>query len=378
MCYLYLEKCKNEKSVMRAERDKRWDYVMMLLVLVLWALLILFGCDTCRYDEVYYGQPGDIFFTALPVNSTEPSIFQITLDNKNPQEIIKNGILYSAPSRNGLMVFIRNYPQGSQDVILCNINGSGQRAIASSYIWQSRNSAIISSNGNNIAIVANENELWLVRNETRFYKLSNSFCKGTLPSFSPDGTKIAFFEGKDIYSAVGLAVYYADADPPVELNRKPLNGQLIEVFGEPTIVWSEDGQYLIYPLETENEPDYLYIVSYNGSSEKTYEFGTTGCAYAIPNKDLTKVYLTGKDGILWSFSFGELGQRYKAVSQSFGSSFNVFQNLSNDGKNIIYTRYYRDDLNIFRGTLELVSLTDDTPHPKILGSNVYRAFWFRR
>ncbi len=355
------------------EENVHSNYVWLLL-----AFFLLVGCDPCRYDVYYPGQPGDVYFTALPVNSNEPSIFQINLDSKNPQELVKNGILYSPPSRNGRMVFIRNYPMGSQDVVLSNIDGGEQRIVAGSYVWQSRDCAIISSNGNNIAIVANGNELWLVRNETKFYKLSNLFCKGTFPSFSPDGTKIAFFEGKDIYSQVSLAVYYVDSDPPIELSRRLLEGQLIEVFREPTIVWSQDGQYLIYSLEMENYSDFLHILSYEGSSERVYEIGITGCVYAIPNKDLTKVYLTGRDGILWSFSLVDSVNRYKEISKSFGASFNVFQSITSDEKNIIYTRYYRDDLSIYHGTLELVSITDNTPQPKILGSNVYRAFWYRR
>jgi hypothetical protein len=349
-----------------------WKWLLMGIL----TFPIFTSCDPCRYDDIYSIPEGDIFFNALPVNSSEPSIFQIDVNQSNLREIIKNGKLYSPPSRDKKLVFVRDNPTGSQDVIVSNIDGTNQRIIAGSYRWYSRDFAIISSNGMFIAIGANTNELWIAREEKSFLKLSNNFCKGTLPAFSPDGSKIAFFEGKDVYtSPQWLVVYYLETEPPQRLCRKELPGQIVELFGEPTISWSNDGTFVYCALENKETYDLIYKTSFEGSYERTWEVEFIGCAAVVPTKDDNIFYITGRDGSLWLVNFNELAGRYRFVSQAGGFSYNLFPMVDKNYSNILYTRFYRDELNPFGGTLEIVSLVDKKASPKIIGSNVYRAFW---
>lgn len=353
-------------------RKQIWKWLLTGILPV----VMLLSCDPCRYDDIYSIPEGDIYFNALPVNSSEPSIFQIDLNQNNPKEIIKNGKLYSPPSRDKKLVFVRDYPTGSQDVILSNIDGTNQRIIAGSYHWYSRDFAIISSNGLFIAIGANGNELWVVRNENTFYKLTNNFCKGTLPAFSPDGTKIAFFEGKDTYtSPQWLVVYYLATENPQLLCKKELPGQVVEIFGEPGPSWSNDGTFVYCSLENKETYDLIYATSFEGSYERTWEVEFIGCGQVVPTNDENVFYITGRDGSIWLVNFNELVSRYRYVSQSAGSSYNMFPMVDKSYSYILYTRFYRDELSIFGGTLEVVSLSEKNAKPRIFGSNVYRAFW---
>lgn len=355
---------------------KECKEIWKLPLIGIFAVLMFLACDPCRYDTFYHLPEGDIYFTALPVNSYEPSIFQISLNQTNPREIIKNGKIYSPPSQDKKIVFVRDNSTGSQDVIVANIDGTNQRLIANSYYWYSRDFAIISSNGLLIAIGANGNELWIVRNENTYYKLTSSFCKGTIPSFSPDGTKIAFIEGKDVYTPPqSLIIFYLATDIPQRLCKKVLPGQMVEIFGEPTITWSEDNTFVYLCLENKEIYDLIYSTSFEGSYEKVWEVEFIGCAEVIPTKKENVFYITGRDGSIWLVNFNELVSRYRFVSQASGFSYNLFPRVDKKFSNLIYTRYYRDELSPFGGTLELVSLTEKNAKPKIIGSNVYRAFW---
>lgn len=351
-------------------------FIWFLFLLGIIPSVLFLSCDPCRYDNLYTFPEGDIYFTALPVNSSEPSIFQIDLNQTNPREIIKNGKLYSAPSRDKKLVFIRDYPSGSQDVVVSNIDGTNQRIVAGSYHWFSRDFAIISSNGIFIAIGANGNELWIVKNENTFIKLSNSLCKGTIPSFSPDGTKISFIEGKDVYTPPhSLVIYYLATEQPQLLCRKNLPGQIAELFGEPTIHWSVDNTFVFLCLENKETYDLIYSTSFEGSYEKVWEVEFIGCIEALPTNKEQVFYITGRDGSLWLVNFNELATRYRYISQSSGFSYNLFPRIDKNFEYALYTRYYRDELSFFGGTLEIVNLTEKNAKPKIIGSNVYRAFW---
>ena len=157
---------------------------ILIFSLILLLISIDTGCDYCGGGGSNgLPQTGDIYFTAIPVNSIQPGIFWIQIGGTNSvmQQVIGNTHIYSAPSKDNKIVFTRDY-LNSKMICISNIDGSNIRAIFDDNFAGDKLYPILSPNGKYIAVNDIRTGLWLVKNETEIFQLSNDFCQ------NPSGT----------------------------------------------------------------------------------------------------------------------------------------------------------------------------------------------
>ena len=340
---------------------------------------LLIGCDVCKTNDVSTVEEGDIYFSAFPVSGTQPSIFRISADGKNLREILKNGTLYSPPSTNKKMVFLQQNANGVNVVFLCDIDGRNVKKIGDD-VWGGKAYPILSPDGKKVTVSVGSKDLWLITDESNYVKITNKLCPNSLPVFSPDGTKLAFYEGYDLTSKLVLKVVDLNISPPTTVINTELSSGIGSWNGEATIDWSVDGGFLTYIASSSPIVDSIKISPWdNPDNSKDYEIAGFGAFQPVLSPDRQKVAFAGSAGNIWIRNLLDNTTKYINVSgNSSQINYNIYAQWSLDGKSIIFSKYYKDDPTIMHATLEIANVETDKPIVRVLSNNVYRGFWNRK
>jgi len=356
-------------------------YNILSAISILALMVFTAGCDFCNYGPGdYVMEESDIYYTSSPVNSLVPSIFRIGLDGKGMHEIVRNAQIYSCPSKTKKIVYISNYSPKAKFIYLANIDGTKPEVLAKEDFANSMLYPQISYNGKHIVVNDVNYGLWLIRNDKSTLKLSDKLCRNTLPSFSPDGTKLAYYEGDELYNPLNIVILNMEVEPPVEIARKVHSTGLMKYTGLATITWSPDGQKICYAISKNSITDYLLIGDYDSPSAQKYEVTSIGLFQPAINSDLTKVVFSARDGNLWLTDFANTKRRFIRLTSSGRVSKSLYPEWSKDEKHILYVKQFKKDADIMNASLEIIDLDTNIRDIKdnklrVLSSNVYKGYW---
>lgn len=357
---------------------KKMKIVSLACSLIIGGLVILNGCDVCDSGEPSKPEEGDIYFTALSANSNLPSIFRVNFDGSNLREVIKNGILYSSPSLNKKISYLSTTSLAERYAFIANIDGSNATQVGADF-WNSRQYPVLSPDGSKVAVFTGNKSLWVIYNQTDFQKASSKFCEGTIPSFSPDGSKMAIYEGNDLYSQLTVKIIDVSKSPPQTIIEKAYTSGIMPWKDEqPSVRWTADGEYIVFMLSDNTYFDYIhYTTWYNFSNEQVIEMSGAGAFTPSMSLDRNKIIYAGRDGNIWIRYLNE-NKRVNLTSINSAIGYCIYPQWTPDEKNIFYTKYFRDDMDKFHATLEVVNMEADPPQIRVLGNNVFRAFWNKK
>jgi Tol biopolymer transport system component len=341
--------------------------------------VIITGCDFCaNYNGDYVMEESDIYFTSIPVNSNVTSIFRISADGRNIREIWRNAQIYSEPSKTKKIVFTSMIQPDVKFIYKANIDGTSPEVVKNELFSNDKLYPILSSNGKYIAVNDVATGLWIIYEDKTDLKISSDFCNGTLPAFSPDGTRIAFYEGGYLTNPLSVVVMDLNQNPPVVLSRKLHSTGLNNYRGEATISWSEDGTKICYVISESEVTDVIYVGDYNTENELGYAVVSVGAYQPSLSKDLTKVAFAARDGNLWIRQLADTGKVLKNITMSGKISTSLYPEWSKDGKSLLYVKYFKDDLETMHASLEIVDISSELFNTIILSNNVFKGYWNRR
>ena len=337
------------------------------------------GCDFCiNGGGTYVMEESDIYFTSLPVNSNVTSIFRISADGKNIREIVRNAQIYTEPSKNKKIVFTTFIKPNVKYIYRANIDGTVQEFVKNEIFANDKLYPIISSNGKYIVINDVTTGLWLIYEDNSDLKIASDFCQGTLPAFSPDGTKLAYYAGGYMTEPLSVVVLDITQNPPVEITRKMHSAGLNSYKGEATINWSEDGTKICYVISESDVTDVIFVGDYDKPDEMGYSISSVGAYHPCLSKDMMKVAFAGRDGNIWLRKLVDTGKVYKNITLSGKISASLYPEWSKDGKSIMYIKYFKDDPDVLHASLEIIDISGEAYVTKVLSNNVYKGYWNRR
>ncbi|MFA6569875.1 MAG: hypothetical protein WCT77_01425 [Bacteroidota bacterium] len=341
------------------------------------SILLISCCDTCNT-----GGPGDndysedIFFSALPVRSTQPSVFAVSPDGKNLREVLKNGIIYSSPSSGYKIALLMQDAQGDTILAVGSTLSDSVRTISLNKKYKRIFNPVISQNDKYIAVATDTKELLIVANEVYTQFPSYNYCETSVASFSPDSRYLAFYEGDSLQSALTLKVVLSDYPKQVVFSKTYPDG-LSQWKGDATISWASDGSFFCYVI-TNSGDGYDYIIANKIDGSEVFRMQIIGIGASQPevSPDNASVAFAAKDGNIWRRTISD-GRSYKITNVDSTEEFCVYPQWTHDGKKILYSRFEKTAvIGHFEGTLEIYNL--ETKRNMILGNDVFRGFQIKK
>lgn len=343
-------------------------------------LIFSTACDFCNNGQgVYVMEESDIYFTSSPVNSSETGIYRINKEGKDFKSIVRNAEIYSEPSKNKKIVYTSFQSPDVKFIFKANIDGTSPEVLENEKFSNDKLYPIISYNGKHIVVNDVSNGLWLIWKDNSVLKLSDKLCLNTIPSFSPDGTKLAYYEGYELFDPLTVVVLDMEQDPPVEIARKEHKTGLNKYRGEAVINWSPDGSKVCYAISKDAVTDYIMVGDFASPTDKAYEITSIGAYQPAINKSLDKIVFAARDGNLWIRNLADTAKKkYLRLTSSGRVSNSLYPEWSQDEKQILFIKQFKDESDVMTSSLEVIEFIDGEPVSRVLSNNVYRGFWNRK
>ena len=338
------------------------------------------SCDTCDINSSGgNGSIQKIFFTASVANAEATSIYSINKNLNDLNQIVEDGIIFSAPSNTGYFTYLK-FNNERKELHLFDLNNNSSKLIASESPIFGVYNPILSSDGSRIAINAGDGKLIIYNNDNSgtFNQVSSVFEDNSTTAFSPDSKLLAFVE-KNGESSFKIKVIDA-------VGNSSLN-----------VIYENE-----YNFDAES-PNYFHFFSWLANSEKLY-FSTNNSDSShiifidIINKEERKVSFDAKniklfdlmispdgkyaafinlDGNLWVLQLQNNDYRFYKISQIPNDYVAFAPKWAEDSKKILFSIKKKNTQDIYN-TLMLADInyesTISATSISLVSNNVFKGF----
>ncbi len=163
------------------------------------------------------------------------------------------------------------------------------------------------------------------------------------PTFSPDGTQLAYISNKqsDYFGRSGIYLY--------DLATK--TEKTLQAGVRSQLAWSPDGSRLYYSKITRENPHWsdisdLYVYDRNAEEETRLTFGVRASSPAVSPDGKTIAYIAGKDGTLNLFKVNADGTDRTQLTNYYNGEQVFHPHWSPDGTSILFDYAIRDGRDV--------------------------------
>ncbi len=346
----------------------------------------LTGCNTCD-SPLGTGSNNfedRLFFSLYPLNSFTPAIYSINSSGRNFELLAENAILFSAPSRDGRIVFLRfDQTLGKNIIYLKNLLGTADSML----IDQDNNEynvaqPILSPDGKKIAFNGGRKQLflWVSKSDGSSYidKISTELFENTMPAFSPNGDMLAFFESSKVDNLLKFKII-STAAPDLAIVEKSFPDFIKENVQGLDINWNLAGDKASFLL-TDEDKNIFEVVGIS-QEDQQYDLSQFSPVSGAVSPDFNFLIFTDSVGQVWIKYLSD--DKYSILFDNDNASQDYYYKWNINGDKIIFNKFFSEDgfgnlSTLILAEIQNINGTVTVKKQIVLGNNAYKGFWGRK
>ncbi len=372
----------NRDRLYKVITKSSFSITLLFFEILIW-VLIPGCCDPCSGtgsgDNI---ANGSIYFTAAPLNSDTRSIFKIEPDGREFNEVLPNSIIYSPPSANGLILFMRGSQTADDTLFIRNLK-NGEEFNLEEGVLEDISYPVLANSGQKVAFVKGGTELSFIDepmqaviNERR---VTDNLLRESLPVFSPDGNWLAYVEERYWNPELRLT-FYNTVSKQSEYHRL-LGKTKKDLSGELTLDWSEDSREVVFSITTDST-SVIHIYDFRDDKDRTFRVDKLGAFQPdIAPLQYNRVAFTSRDGEIWIMKPDTNNPELKKLTtKEDDDELNERPHWSPKERMILYHNVLPLEEGEFKARLKVINLDENFNflNSILLSNKVFKGFWKRK
>lgn len=346
--------------------------VSTILKILFFIIILITSCENCpTSNEVLH--ENTIFFNTKPLNTEMSKIYSISPSSSNLKHR-GDGMIFSAPSKDLNLAILETNENNIKELYLKNIKTDKKTLLLRESQTIKIQKPVISPYRDFISYQGDGQQLFILPfNEQISYLVSNSFLTNSIPSFSPNGEYLAFFEKHSEITSTKLKIIKSNSNGD-EVYSYILDYELPVYNGNYHLNWSADSKFVVFSTEIHSELHSINlcnVVEKNVTSIPIDFIGAINPSISSNNK---LIAFTGKNGSIYLYDYKNQNAIPEVlVEKRIVSEFCDNPLFSKDNNVILYSRYNISAMYDFSANLETISI--ETKKISLLMNNIQYAFW---
>ena len=326
------------------------------------------GCNDCNVNEKIDTTPGDVVFSAIPLNMDRYSVFTVKKDGNDLKEHIDNSKVFTRPDKNGRILYVEEDHEGQKNIYISDIPGKDKTKVISGKFYPEVNIPVLSPEGSFFSFYGGDGRLLFSSiGQGMPDIISDAYDAGFIPAFSFDGQYLAYMESSNdslifkVINTDNLEVVFSKKYP--ELMPENNYYHIISP--------NHQNDKVIFSIALSNELCNIGIFDFRELELSEYEIEGTNLFNPVIRTNSGEIFITGSDGNIWLAELDGNISIPEKLTDVASDQICTYVNHRLEDDLILYTQFSKSGYS--GGILKVLNV--EYKEEIILSSQVFRGFW---